>query len=276
MTPRPPATIALVFDFDDTLAPDSTSKVLEAVGIDASDFWDRHVELLKNGWDQVPAYMHMMLEESRSRGGAITRDLIENVGRDLTFFPGVKTMFKRYKQLIESDHGLRAQFYVVSSGLAGLVRATPIAPRFNDIWGSDFAYDDAGAICAIKNAISFSDKTRYLFQISKGQIGPEFRSKPFAVNERTHEFPVPLRNMVYVGDGYTDIPCFALVQRKGGRAIAAYDKENKKKTGRVYGFVEDRRVTQIAKVDYTKGRGADDAITLAITHIKSRILEEGA
>jgi len=272
--PREPAAIALVFDFDDTLAPDSTSKVLEAIGLDPPAFWARHRTLLEHGWDQVPAYMHMMLEESRSRGGAITRDLIEDVGRRLTLFPGVKTMFKRYSQLIESGDGFRAQFYVISSGLGDLIRATTIHPSLTEAWGSDFAYDDSGAICAIKNAISFSDKTRYLFQISKGQIGPKFRSQPFAVNERTHGFPVPLGNMVYVGDGYTDIPCFALVQRKGGRAIAAYDKENKKKTGRVYGFVDDQRVTQIAKVDYTKGRGADDAITLAITHIKSRVLEE--
>jgi hypothetical protein len=176
--PREPAAIALVFDFDDTLAPDSTSKVLEAIGLDPPDFWARHRTLLEHGWDQVPAYMHMMLDESRARGGAITRDLIEDVGRRLRFYPGVTTMFTRYKQLIESDDRFQAHFYVISSGLGDLIRATRIHPSLTDAWGSDFAYDDAGAICAIKNAISFSDKTRYLFQISKGQIGPAARTNP--------------------------------------------------------------------------------------------------
>ena len=269
-------TIALVFDFDDTLAPDSTSKVLEAVGIEPKAFWRDHVELMAKGWDQVPAWMHMMLERSRAAGHPITRNLIERVGRELPLYPGVKSMFKRYRQLIESDDGLRAQFFVISSGLADLVGSTAVAGDFDDIWGSNFAYGSAGVAYAIKNAISFTDKTRFLFQISKGLVGPEARSTPFAVNQRTTHFPVPFKNIIYVGDGYTDIPCFALIQKAKGRAIAAYDRDNRAKVGRVYGFVDDRRVSHVVPTNYTKNRGADSAITLAITDIKSRILRERA
>jgi hypothetical protein len=84
--------VALVFDFDDTLAPDSTSKVLEAVGIDPAAFWAEHRRRLAAGWDQVPAFMQMMLEESRVRDGAISRKLIQQVGEGLRFFRGVPTM----------------------------------------------------------------------------------------------------------------------------------------------------------------------------------------
>ncbi len=111
-----PATIALVFDFDDTLAPDSTSQVLQQVGIDPSEFWVEHRRRLSEGWDQVPAFMQMMLEESRARDGAITRQVIEHVGKRLRFFRGVPTMFKRVTELIEGSGEFRAHFYVISSG----------------------------------------------------------------------------------------------------------------------------------------------------------------
>ena len=267
-------TIALAFDFDDTLAPDSTSQVLEAVGIEPQAFWRDHVELMAQGWDQVPAWMHMMLERSRAAGRPITRDLITRVGQELPLYPGVKSMFRRYRRLIEADEGFRAQFFVISGGLADLVAATAIAGSFDDIWGSNFAYGADGVAYAVKNAISFTDKTRFLFQISKGLVGPAARSAPFAVNERTTDFPVPFKNIIYLGDGYTDIPCFALIQKAGGRAIAAYDRDNRTKVGRVYGFVDDRRVSHVVPTNYTKNRAADSAITLAIESIKTRILSE--
>jgi phosphoserine phosphatase len=272
---EPSHTIALVFDFDDTLAPDSTSKVLEAAGIDPQKFWHRHRDLMSKGWDQVPGYMHMMIEESQNSGGSITRGLIQAVGHDLQFFRGVKTMFSRYKKIIEAHRGYRAQFYVVSSGLEDLIRATSIAPKLTDVWGSDFAYAKDGSICAIKNVISFTDKTRYLYQISKGLIGPEARKDPFAVNRRTSEFPVPLKNMVFVGDGYTDIPCFTVVQKAKGRAVAVYNEANRAKVGKAYGFIDDRRVSHLEPARFVKDSGADSAIRLAITHIKTRIRDTG-
>jgi phosphoserine phosphatase len=268
-------TIALAFDFDDTLAPDSTSKVLDAIGIEPHAFWANHRELMAAGWDQVPAWMHMMLAESRARDGAITRELIQRVGRELQLFPGAPAMFKRYKGLIEEVDGFEAQFYVISSGIGDLIRGSRIASKLTDIWGSDFAYDESGAICAVKNVISFTDKTRYLFQISKGLIGPEARGNPFAVNERSNHYPVPGENIVFVGDGYTDIPCFALVERRfKGRAVAVYDLNNREKVGKAYGFVDEGRVSHLEPAVYTKNSGADSAIRLAITHIKSRILKD--
>ena len=262
--------ITLAFDFDDTLAQDSTSKVIEAIGVDPVKFWSDHRRLLLEGWDQVPASMTMMLRESQARGGAITRERIQDIGKDLPFFRGVPTMFKRYKKLIEGGGEFAAQFFVISSGLGDLIRATRIAPRLTDIWGSDFDYDESGAITAIKNVISFTDKTRYLYQISKGLIGPEARKNPFAVNQRSSTFPAPMKNMIFVGDGYTDIPCFTVVEKANGRSVAVYDKGNPSKVGKAYGFVDDQRVSHLVRADYTKGGGADDAITLAIIDIKNR------
>jgi phosphoserine phosphatase len=274
VTTTAPTTIALVFDFDDTLAPDSTSQVLEAVGIEPAGFWSRHRRLMSEGWDQVAAWMHMMLDESARRGGAITRDVIERVGQDLRFFPGVPSMFERYRELIEADGELAAHFYVISSGLGDLIRATTIARHLTDAWGSDFAYDGSGAIDAIKNVISFTDKTRYLFQISKGIIGPGARANPFAVNDRVLDYPVRKENMIYVGDGYTDIPCFHLVQDNfGGVALGVFDAADRSKIGKARGLVKAERVGQINSADFREGGGADSSIKAAIASIKSRARE---
>ena len=269
--------IALVFDFDDTLAPDSTSQVLEAVGIEPVPFWQRHRELMAAGWDQVPAWMHMMLEASRQGGELITRDLIEQVGRELTFFRGVPAMLPRYRALIEADGDIEAHIYVISSGLGDLIRATRIAPHLTDAWGSDFSYDAAGAICGLKNVISFTDKTRYLFQISKGQVGPAARANPFAVNDRVDHYPVPLSHVVYIGDGYTDIPCFHLIQDTyHGEVLGVFDATDRAKIGKAFGLVKADRVRQINSADYTAGGGADESIRTAINSIKARILAESA
>ena len=69
-------TIAIVFDFDDTLAHDSTSSYLESLGVDVKEFWKSQNGLLKEGWDPVPAYMQRIIDESASRPASqrITRD----------------------------------------------------------------------------------------------------------------------------------------------------------------------------------------------------------
>ena len=58
-------TIAVIFDFDDTLAPDSTSGFLDNLGLDVPSFWQNRVQpLIDEGWDPIPAYLYMMLKVS--------------------------------------------------------------------------------------------------------------------------------------------------------------------------------------------------------------------
>ncbi|AZY49324.1 haloacid dehalogenase-like hydrolase [Bordetella avium] len=243
--------IALVFDFDDTLAPDSTTGFLESIGVDTASFWKDAVDpLLSQGdWDPVPAYLYQMIALSR-RGthGAITRERLQQWGARLPLHKGVTTLFDRLRDAVRAAHPrIQLEFYLISSGIGDIVRATPIAAAFTDIWASEFIYDEMGGICFPRRIVSFTDKTRYLFHIQKGLVGPEFRNKPFEVNRKVpgDRLRVPFDQMVFVGDGYTDIPCFSLIRRAGGYAFGVWDPNHRDKRSRAWGFVEDGRVSNL-------------------------------
>lgn len=269
--------IAVVFDFDDTLAHDSTSSFLDSLGVDVKAFWERHKrEFLNAEWDPIPAYLHMMLQESQSRPAKsrITQAKLKAWGRKITFHPGVSTIFDRMRRqaaAVQSD--IKVEFYIISSGIGEIIRHTSIAPKCTDIWASDFSYRGNGEIDGLRNIVSFTDKTRFIFQISKGLIGTAARRDPFAVNKKiaAEDLRIPLDQMIFVGDGYTDVPCFSLAQRHGGVAIAVYDRKLHERWGKAWGFIEDHRVQHLVAADYRKQRGLDDALSFAIHKLSNNI-----
>ena len=272
--------IAVIFDFDDTLAPDSTSSFLERQGLDVKAFWKSVEPLLKSGWDPVPAYLFRMVEASnKNPGKRFTKTAFEAHGRTLKPFAGATTIFSRIQKHVASiNQDAKVEFYVISSGIRVTIQASSLAKQFKDIWASDFHYGADGEILFPKNVVSFTDKTRYLFHISKGIIGPEMRSRPFEVNRKhaASALRVPLSHMVYVGDGYTDIPCFSVIKNGGGTAIGVYDRENREKWGRAWGFTEDGRVSNLVPADYTKKSALADSLLMATESIARRIKLAGA
>lgn len=243
--------IALVFDFDDTLAPDSTSGFLQDLGVDAALFWrDRVGPLLDHeDWDPVPAYLYRMLQLSQSREhGPITRERLQDWGRRLPLHEGVASLFDRLRSRLHQAHPtVQLEFYLISSGLGDVLRSTPIASQFTDIWASEFHYGADGAIDFPRRVVSFTDKTRYLFHIQKGIIGPDSRNKPFEVNRKVDadKLRVPFEQMIFVGDGYTDIPCFSLIRRSGGVAFGVWDPRHREKRSRAWGFIQEGRVSNL-------------------------------
>ncbi|MBX7145347.1 MAG: haloacid dehalogenase-like hydrolase [Oligoflexia bacterium] len=268
--------IAVVFDFDDTLAHDSTSGFLHRWGVDVKDFWRRHRERLLQGWDTVPAYLEMIIEESRARSqkDRITARKLAAFGPKVELHHGVTSIFARLIKQAKAIHPqLCVEFYVISSGIGEILRHTQISKYFKEIWSSDFAYNKAGEIDALKTVVSFTDKTRFLFQISKGLVGAAARRDPFAVNRKVaaDEIAVPFSHMIMVGDGMTDIPCFSLVQQGGGVAIGVYDRDSRERWGKALGFIEDRRVSHLVAADFRKRSGLDDALSLALDKIGNSI-----
>jgi len=267
---------AIVFDFDETLAPDSTSGFLAGLGIDVPAFWNQNKVLVKQGWDPIPAYLQQMLQESRRResGKRITAKKLAAWGAKVRTYPGAASLFGRLRKLAHAiNPAITLEFYIVSSGIGEVIRATKIAAEFKDIWACDFSYNKAGEIDALKNIVSFTDKTRFLFQIAKGIIGPRARTEPFAVNEKVpaEKLRVPFDQMIVVGDGYTDIPCFSLVQKNHGIAIGVYDRASRDRWGKAWGFIENRRVTHMVAADYRKNSGLDDALSMALERMARTI-----
>lgn len=269
-------TIAVIFDFDDTLAPDSTSSFLDNMGVDVPRFWSERVNpRLDDGWDTALAYLFEMIEESKSRkANRITRAKLRSWGRKVEFFNGVTRIFNVLKRHAASvNPNVNVEFYMISGGIGDIVRYTKISKHFTDIWACEFSYSPQGAIRFPQTTINFTEKTRYLFQISKGIHGPASRAKPFEVNRkiRPTELRIPFDQMIFVGDGYTDIPCFSVIRANEGVPIAVYDQQSRTKWGRAWGFIEDQRVSNIAPADYGKNSALRGSLLMAIENMASNI-----
>ncbi|CAM5222546.1 Haloacid dehalogenase-like hydrolase OS=Castellaniella defragrans OX=75697 GN=HNR28_001708 PE=4 SV=1 [Castellaniella defragrans] len=270
--------IALVFDFDDTLAPDSTSGFLQEIGVDSDAFWRDQVGPLLDheDWDPVPAYLYRMLQLSQSgQHGAITRERLQAWGRHLPLHEGVDTLFDRLRASLREAHPtVQIEFYVISSGIGDVLRSTPIAAQFTDIWASEFHYDADGGIDFPRRVVSFTDKTRYLFHIQKGIIGPDSRNRPFEVNRKVDpdKLRIPFEQMIFVGDGYTDIPCFSLIRRSGGVAFGVWDPRHREKRSRAWGFIQEGRVSNLNQARFDKDAELYQWLEAAVESLAAKIV----
>lgn len=223
----PQNVIAIIFDFDDTLTDESTSKLLEAYGIDTKDFWHSQVNnLIKAGWDPSLAYLKLILDNVGEGKplGRLDNKTLSKFGAGLEFYEGIPELFDDLRHLV-SNHTVShpsIEFYIVSSGLEAVIRGTSIASHFNGIWGCRFHEQD-GCINSIMNAISFTEKTKFIYAINKGLS--ELRENPYCVNEFVDDENrrIPFQNMIYIGDGFTDVPCFSLLNRFGGKSFGVFD-----------------------------------------------------
>ncbi len=246
--------IALVFDFDETLAEESTTAFVKSLGIDTDYFWAKMVDsLLPLGWDPVPSYLYKLIDIAPNYN--ITKKRLADFAQKVKFKAGVELFFDNIKNdLRKISPQTEIEFFIISSGIGEIVRNTKIAKYFTDIWACEFHFDDNGLIKFPKKIVSFTDKTRYIFQISKGMFGKEYAGKPYAVNLKVDasEYYVPIKNMIYIGDGMTDVPCFSLLQRFGGITIAVYDAQNTKAYGKAQNFKTEKRVDDLHNADYSK------------------------
>ncbi len=265
--------LALVFDFDDTLAHDSTTDFLEAWGVDVEKFWGvENKHLMETGWDPVLSYMYQMqLLSKKEPQKQLTQAELKAFGNKVRFYPGVQELFPYLREFVHhEDKSFHLEFYIISSGLGDLIRSTPIAGEFTDIFASEFAYNEEGAVVFPQRVVSFTDKTRYLFQISKGIVGPEYANKPFEVNRKVKELRIPLANMIFIGDGLTDVPCFSLMAKNQGIPLAVYDPDNHEKKFKAWGFVEDGRVKNLHSADYRKDSDLVGSIEMSLRFLINR------
>jgi hypothetical protein len=224
-------TVGVVFGFDDVLAPDSTTVLLERNGIDPETFWAEEFQRrVTEGYDPTTAYLTALLAEIGEDGrlGRLTTDDLRAVGEELDerLFEGVEGLFEDIHEIADGYDGVRVECYVVSEGLRSILTGTSLADECTAVYGSELATDGGGRVTGVRRPLSFTDKTKCLFEINKGIERTETRRNPYAVNESvdTEDRPIPFENVVYVGDGITDVPCFSLVKERGGRVFGVFDE----------------------------------------------------
>lgn len=265
--------IAVIFDFDDTLTDDSTTRLLQKFGIDPAEFWQKKVNrLLEDGWDPSLAYLTLLLQHV-GRGKPI--DQLSNIdlrqfGSTLKFYPGLPGLFNELRAMVK-EHSLSnpgIEFYVISGGLEEIIKGSKIAPHLRDVWGCRFSEED-GKIRHIKNAISFTEKTKYVFQINKG-LEKESRQRPYAVNEGlpAERRRIPFENMIYVGDGLTDVPCFSLLSHFGGRTFGVFDPKKEGSPKKAWEkLVTPKRVLSMHSPKYRKADDLGALLRAAVSQI---------
>ena len=266
--------VALLYDFDKTLCTQDMQNYtfIPSLGMEPGSFWqEANVFGQREEMDGILAYMYMMLEKSRALNVSLTRDFLRRCGRNIDFFPGVADWFERVNAHGRTL-GVQVEHYVISSGLREIIEGSAIADAFTKIYASEFYYNAAGAPVWPRLAVNFTAKTQFVYRINKGVLDVADDQK---LNDSMPDDDkrVPFTNMIYIGDGLSDVPCMKMMRAYGGQAIAVYQEANR---AGVEKLLRQKRVDFIYPADYRAGgeleRTVKDVIQkMAVSH---RLSEE--
>ena len=256
--------LAICYDFDKTLSPDDMQAqgYIQSVGYDIAQFWKESNELAnQNDMDNNLAYMYKMVKEAE--GNLIfKKEKLAEYGAKVKLFDGVDGWFERIRTY-GKEHHVIVEHYIISSGLKEMIEGTKIARdgAFEKIYASSFYYNERGVAIWPAQVINYTNKTQFLFRIEKGVLDV---NDP-AVNDYflPEEMRVPFRNMVYIGDSDTDIPCMKLVNSYGGHSIGVYDPVTQDKT-KVKKMLKNHRIKYFTAADYTEGSELDQLVKAII------------
>ena len=245
--------VALVYDFDGTLSPGNMQEFgfIQAIGKKPQEFWQESDDIA-SGQDasNILSYMKLMFDEARKAGIELRREDFRRFGASVELYDGVLDWFRSINEYGKSQ-GVKVEHYINSSGLTSMIEGTPIAKEFKRIFACSFIYNEEGQAVWPGVAVDYTAKTQFLFKINKGILSIRDNKK---VNESQEEGKkrIPFPNMIYMGDGETDVPCMKIVKMFGGHSIAVYDSTNKKKTNVAKKLLRQQRVNFITPTDYTK------------------------
>lgn len=265
--------LAICYDFDKTLSPDDMQAqgYIQSIEYEVADFWKESNKLASdNDMDQNLAYMYMMA--SKSRGKVLfTKDTLHKDGSKVQLFPGVSTWFDRINEY-GKNKGVIVEHYIISSGLKEMIEGTEVAGKFKKIYASSFYFDSDGVAVWPAQVVNYTNKTQFLFRIEKGVL--DINDQGVNSFFEPDQYRVPFRNMVYIGDSDTDIPCMKLVNINGGHSIGVYNSETKDKS-KVFRMLDENRIKYFVAADYTEGSKLEQLVHQIIDRtITNEILEE--
>ncbi len=259
--------IAILYDFDQTLSTKSMQEygVFDYLETDADTFYSKLDDIsAKYQMDRVLAFLYELVSRAREINKPLAREVLQKGGENIEFFPGVLNWFSQINKFGQ-DHGFEIEHYLISSGVTEIVEGCKIAKEFKKIYACQFIYDDNGNVAWPARAINYTNKTQFIFRINKGilDVADDSINKVMQKDIR----PIPYENIIYIGDGFTDIPCMKVVKSKGGMSIAVYG--DSKDVG--FSLYKDDRVTACCKADYTVGSEIDITIKNFILTLQSKL-----
>ena len=255
--------VAICYDFDKTLTPDNMQAqgYLQSINYeDQDEFWAETNQLAReHEMDTNLAWMYLMLKGSFGKK-FFRREMLAGYGAKVELYNGVKEWFGRVRRYGE-ERGILVEHYVISSGLKEMIEGTAVAGEFEKIYGSSFFYDKHGLAMWPAQVINYTNKTQFLFRVSKGVLD----INDDAVNDYfpPDQIRVPTKNMVYIGDSFTDIPCMKVVNSFGGHSIGVYDPDTGN-TEHVRKLLKENRIRYYAPADYTEGSQLDELIKMIL------------
>lgn len=255
MSERP--IVAIMYDFDKTLCTKDMQdySFIPSLGMTESEFWSFANELGTNEhMDSVLAYMYAMVKISKDRNIPLLRQKLVDMGRNVELFSGVESWFERISDF-GSEQGVQVEHYVISSGMKEIIEGTSISKYFKSIFACEFLYDENGNGIWPKTDVNYTNKTQFVYRINKGVLDVAND------NDLNRSMPddskrVPFCNMIYIGDGLSDVPCMKMMKAYGGYSIAVYQSRDSK----VEDLLRNDRVDYIYPADYSAGTGLDTTV----------------
>ena len=258
--------VALIYDFDKTLSPKDMQSYgyISKLGVGDDEFWELCNQFCsKHATDRILGYMFVMLQEYQKKGIELTRQTFVDYGKNIELYNGVDTWFNRINEFGKSV-GVEVEHYVVSSGLKEMIEGTSIAKYFKEIYAGYFVYDDNNRPIWPALAINYTNKTQFIYRINKGILNVVDDS----VNESMpHEDrPVPMTNMIYIGDSGTDIPCMRLVMKSGGYSIGIFQQNKNREY--LKKLISQNRINYMVECDYSENSELENVVKEIIQTVK--------
>ena len=262
--------IGILYDFDKTLCTTDMQEYdfIKNLGMTSSEFWGEAAAITADHEvEKILAYMFVMIKKCKEKGIPLTQEYLRSCGANVELFNGVLTWFDRINEYGRSL-GVEIEHYIISSGTYEIIEGTPIAKYFKRIYACRYMYDENGEAVWPALAINYTLKTQYIYRISKGTLDV---TDDYNLNRVQDESlrRIAYHNMIYIGDGLTDIPCMKLVKERGGKSIAVYPADNRE---HVKPLVEDERINYVCGADYSPDSPLEKIVKLIIE--KMAILEK--
>lgn len=268
--------LALVYDFDGTLTPQPMQEytVLPQLGISGEAFWQEvNEEVLRTGGDSILTYMRLLVEKIDTNKQHLSRDALRDLAKKIKYFPGVESWFERINDYVyqRTDGAVEVRHYIISAGLSEILEGVSIKHHFERIYASQYYFNHHEAACFPTIVINDTTKTQYLFRINKGRESAQDSINEYMSEEKR---PIPFTNMIYIGDGLTDVPCMTVVKNYGGFSVAVHQSNNDRSINVCKELTKANRIDYFAAADYRRGRKLEKRVKTMLDVIIAKIFFE--